>query len=139
MEERKGERERERGKGKGKEGQREKCDYSFSIYMMQVTICIHAIYPLMKLYDVMVCLEIYRGNQLSWPLFLTFFTFNCSLSMHACPGHSTIQYLGFGLSGSTSFTSMFKADATIAWVDGNGMAQAQDYYLSNYVQVGHMI
>ena len=30
---------------------------------------------------------------------------------------------------------MFEADATIAWVDENGMAQAQDYYLSNYVQV----
>ena len=30
---------------------------------------------------------------------------------------------------------MFQADATIAWVDGSGMAQAQDYYLSNYVQV----
>ena len=31
---------------------------------------------------------------------------------------------------------MFRADATIVWVDGNGVAQAQDYYLSNYVQVG---
>ena len=30
---------------------------------------------------------------------------------------------------------MFQADATIAWIDRNGMAQAQDYYLSNYVQV----
>ena len=30
---------------------------------------------------------------------------------------------------------MFQADATIAWVDGNGRAQAQDYYLSGYVQV----
>ena len=49
--------------------------------------------------------------------------------------HSTIQYLGFGLSGSPSATSMFRADATIAWVDGNGMAQARDYYLSGYVQV----
>ena len=49
--------------------------------------------------------------------------------------HSTIQYLGFGLSGSNSMTSMFQADATIAWIDNNGMAQAQDYYLSNYVQV----
>ena len=48
---------------------------------------------------------------------------------------STIQYLGFGLSGSNSATSMFRADATIAWVDENGIGQAQDYYLSNYVQV----
>ena len=30
---------------------------------------------------------------------------------------------------------MFQADATIAWVDQNGKAQAQDYYLSGYVQV----
>ena len=53
--------------------------------------------------------------------------------------HSTIQYLGFGLSGSTVATSMLGADATIAWVDGNGMAQAQDCYLSGYVQVGSRI
>ena len=49
--------------------------------------------------------------------------------------NSTPQYLGFGLSGSNSATSMFQADATIAWVDDNGRAQALDYYLSNYVQV----
>ena len=30
---------------------------------------------------------------------------------------------------------MFEADATIVWVDDNGMPQAQDYYLSDYVQV----
>ena len=33
---------------------------------------------------------------------------------------------------------MFQADATIAWVDSNGMAQAQDYYLSSYVQVSNV-
>ena len=49
--------------------------------------------------------------------------------------HSTIQYLGFGLSGSTAVTSMFQADATIAWIDNDGVAQAKDYYLSGYVQV----
>ena len=48
---------------------------------------------------------------------------------------STTQYLGFGLSGSDTQTLMLGADATIAWVDENGMAQAQDYYLGNYVQV----
>ena len=52
-----------------------------------------------------------------------------------CTWHSTTQYLGFGLSGIESQTLMFGADATIAWVDGSGVAQAQDYYLSNYVQV----
>jgi hypothetical protein len=30
---------------------------------------------------------------------------------------------------------MLGADATIAWVDENGIAQAQDYFLGNYVQV----
>ena len=30
---------------------------------------------------------------------------------------------------------MFQADATIAYIDRDGMAQAKDYYLSNYVQV----
>ena len=49
--------------------------------------------------------------------------------------YSTTQYLGFGLSGSDAQTLMFQADATIAWVDENGRAQAQDYYLSDYVQV----
>ena len=34
---------------------------------------------------------------------------------------------------------MFQADATIAWVDQNGMAQAQDYYLSSYVQVRSLV
>ena len=58
-----------------------------------------------------------------------------TLSLSRSHTHSTIQYLGFGLSGSPSATSMFQADATIAWIDRNGMAQAQDYYLSGYVQV----
>ena len=48
---------------------------------------------------------------------------------------STIQYLGFGLSGSETQTLMFEADATIAWVDQNGQGQAKDYYLSQYSQV----
>ena len=67
------------------------------------------------------------------------FSLSLSLSLSLPPSFpfslSTIQYLGFGLSGSTSLTLMFRADATIAWVDENGIAQAQDYYLSNYVQV----
>ena len=58
--------------------------------------------------------------------------------IHLFVFHSTIQYLGFGLSGSSSVTSMFRADVTIAWIDNNGMAQAQDYYLSDYVQVSPM-
>ena len=49
--------------------------------------------------------------------------------------NSTIQYLGFGLSGSATQTLMFQSDATIAWVDQNGQGQAKDYYLSSYVQV----
>lgn len=52
---------------------------------------------------------------------------------------STPQYLGFGLSGNAARTSMFEADATIAWVDENGIARAEDYYLSNYVQVGTLL
>ena len=34
---------------------------------------------------------------------------------------------------------MFQADATMVWIDRNGRAQAQDYYLSGYVQVCFMI
>ena len=49
---------------------------------------------------------------------------------------STNQYMGFGLSGSTSSTLMFEADPTIAWVDETDGPQAVDYYLSAYTQVG---
>ena len=51
--------------------------------------------------------------------------------------NSTIQYLGFGLSGSESQTLMFGADATIAWVDSNGQGRAQDYFLSQYTQASN--
>ena len=43
--------------------------------------------------------------------------------------------MGFGLSGSSFGTLMFGADATITWVDDEEGANAQDYHLSNYVQV----
>ena len=45
---------------------------------------------------------------------------------------STNQYMGFGLSGSTSATLMFGADPTIAWVDDIDGPQAVDYHLSAY-------
>ena len=45
------------------------------------------------------------------------------------------QYMGFGLSGSTSATLMFGADPTITWVDETDGPQAVDYYLSGYTQV----
>ena len=48
---------------------------------------------------------------------------------------STNQYMGFGLSGSTSTTQMVGADPTIAWVDPVDGPQAVDYYLSAYTQV----
>ena len=43
--------------------------------------------------------------------------------------------MGFGLSGSTSFTLMFGADPTITWVDQTDGPHAVDYYLSAYTQV----
>jgi len=42
--------------------------------------------------------------------------------------------MGFGLSGSPFFTSMFQADPVITWVDNAG-PHAVDYYLSGYFQV----
>ena len=45
------------------------------------------------------------------------------------------QYMGFGLSGSPSFTLMFGADPTITWVDQTDGPHAVDYYLSAYTQV----
>ena len=45
-------------------------------------------------------------------------------------------YLGFGLSGSDTRTSMFGADVVIGWIDKDtNMAMAEDYYLSQYGQV----
>lgn len=55
---------------------------------------------------------------------------------HLLSSTSTNQYMGFGLSGSTSSTLMFGADPTIAWVDETDGPQAVDYYLSAYTQVG---
>ena len=45
-------------------------------------------------------------------------------------------YLGFGLSGLDSRTSMFGADVVIAWIDKDtNVAMAEDYFLSQYGQV----
>ena len=46
------------------------------------------------------------------------------------------QYMAFGLSGSSSFTFMVGADATVTWVDSAmGMPNAVDYFLTERVQV----
>ncbi len=42
---------------------------------------------------------------------------------------SLAQYMAFGLSGSESFTFMEGADVTVAWVDNDRGAMAQDYHL----------
>ena len=56
--------------------------------------------------------------------------------IHLLSSTSTNQYMGFGLSGSTSSTLMVGADPTIVWVDETDGPQAVDYYLSAYTQVG---
>ena len=43
--------------------------------------------------------------------------------------------MGFGLSGSTTLTSMDGADVTIAWVDNSRGANAMDYHLRYRFQV----
>ena len=48
---------------------------------------------------------------------------------------SVDQYMGFGVSGSDSSTSMFGADPTITWVDTSSQPNAVDYHLSAYTQV----
>lgn len=45
------------------------------------------------------------------------------------------EYMGFGLSGSTTVTLMRGADPTITYVDDDTGPVAIDYYLSEYVQV----
>lgn len=44
--------------------------------------------------------------------------------------------MAFGLSGSTSDVLMIGADPVITWMDDETGANAEDYYLSAYVQVG---
>ncbi|XP_064398937.1 neurogenic locus notch homolog protein 3-like [Halichondria panicea] len=44
------------------------------------------------------------------------------------------QYMGFGLSGSTSRTHMIGADPVITWVDETTGPQAVDYFLTGYFQ-----
>jgi len=60
---------------------------------------------------------------------------NCVLILHLTCFSSTTQYMGFGLSGSTTNTLMFGADPTITWVDEISGPQAVDYHLSAYAQV----
>ncbi len=43
--------------------------------------------------------------------------------------HRTIQYMGFGLSGSGTRTLMDGSDVTIAWIDNSLGPMAQDYHL----------
>ena len=45
--------------------------------------------------------------------------------------------MGVGLSGSSEMTLMLGADAVITWVDSDSTPHAEDYYLSNYVQVSN--
>ena len=43
--------------------------------------------------------------------------------------------MAFGLSADPARTLMLGADATVAWIDRMGGANAQDYHLSSYIQV----
>lgn len=43
--------------------------------------------------------------------------------------------MAFGLSADPTRTLMLGADATVAWIDRTGTANAQDYHLSSYIQV----
>ncbi len=43
--------------------------------------------------------------------------------------------MGFGISGSDSFTSMDGADPVIAWIDESQGPMAVDYHLSGRFQV----
>ena len=52
--------------------------------------------------------------------------------------HSSTHYLAFGLSGSPSSISMFRADPVVAWVNETG-GYAVDYHLSGYFQVSIMV
>jgi len=43
--------------------------------------------------------------------------------------------MGFGVSGSSTATSMDNADVTITWVGNNGQPNAIDYFLRSRTQV----
>lgn len=44
--------------------------------------------------------------------------------------------MAFGLSADPDRTLMQGADVTVAWVDRTSVANAEDYHLSGYTQVG---
>ena len=47
------------------------------------------------------------------------------------------QYVAFGLSGVLDGIRMQGGDVTVAWIDAaSGVANAVDYYLESYTQVG---
>lgn len=47
------------------------------------------------------------------------------------------QYVAFGLSGVPDGIRMQGGDVTVAWIDAaSGVANAVDYYLESYTQVG---
>lgn len=47
------------------------------------------------------------------------------------------QYVAFGLSGEPDSVRMQGGDVTVAWIDAaTGAANAVDYYLESYTQVG---
>ena len=79
------------------------------------------------------CMSLDSSANLQWTAYNTSVTY----TLCGCVDTTTtaIEYVGFGLSGSNSATLMLGADPTITWVDNMGVAHAEDYYLSSYVQV----
>ena len=50
------------------------------------------------------------------------------------------QYVAFGLSGAPNIVRMQGGDVTVAWIDAaSGVANAVDYYLESYTQVGQCL
>ncbi|KAL5467444.1 hypothetical protein EMCRGX_G031668 [Ephydatia muelleri] len=78
------------------------------------------------------CMSLDSSTNLQWTVYNTSVTYTLCGCVDATT--TAIEYIGFGLSGSNSVTLMLGADPTITWVDNVGVAHAEDYYLSSYVQ-----
>eukprot|EP00731_Ephydatia_muelleri_P026197 Em0018g297a len=78
------------------------------------------------------CMNLDSSTNLQWTVYNT----SVMYTLCGCVDATTTasEYIGFGLSGSNSVTVMLGADPTITWVDNVGVAHAEDYYLSGYVQ-----
>ncbi|XP_065909721.1 protein Skeletor, isoforms B/C-like [Dysidea avara] len=82
------------------------------------------------------CQNLRDGYDVCWSINNTTGT-PASAEITLCSNNRLDNYfMGFGISKSPTVTSMFNADPTLCWRDGDGKWTVQDYYISAYAQCG---